>query len=217
MFTFKKLTIIGLAISLLAVACAPKKNAKQNIRGRLSRGGSAMNPVTGQAGGIFSGQSFGTVSGYDQNFSYAAQMLAQSVLVGSNEQIGNVSPQPAQNKGVYFLGAGLPHYNSPSFTTGHLQIEIWDDYAGQIGSDGKPIPPVVIYIGPQGEGFQSVSGQSFGGQIQLTFTSSYEVVMLDGYVQGNEFVGTMSFSNAFAQGMQLGQFRVPACGFFRCQ
>ncbi len=216
MFTLKKLTLVALALSFLAVACAPKKNAKQNIRGRLSRGAAAAG--NGQVAGIFAQAQFGTVSGYDQNFSYAAQMLAQGILVGTEDQIGNVSPQPLQNKGIFFRGAGLPHYNTGSFNTGHILIEIWDDYAGTIGSDGKPIPPVELYIGPQSQGFQSVTGGSFGGgQIQLTFTSSYETVMLDGYIQGQEFVGTFTFSNSFAQGMQLGQFRVPACGFFRCQ
>lgn len=201
MFTLRKLTILAVATSILAIACAPKKNAKQNIRGR-ARTASAVNMVTGQGSGSFAGSSFGAVYGYDQNFTYAAQLLAQ----GAEVQINYVSPQPAQNQGIYFVAKGLPHYNSPTFTTGEFQLEIWDDQAPQSG-------PVVFNF----SGANAVSGQSYGGQVSLTFTSQYEAIYLQGYVQGQNFQGTISFANAYTTNMTLGEFSVPACGFFRCQ
>lgn len=202
MFTLRKLTILAVATSILAISCAPKKNAKQNIRGR-ARGASAMNTITGQPGGNFT---IGTVYGYDQNFTYGAQLLAQ----GAEAQVNYVSPQPVQNpgayQGIFFTGKGLPHYNSPSFNTGEFQLEIWDDQAPQSG-------PVIFKFSGAG----AVSGQSYGGQVSLTFSNQYEAIYLQGYIQGQNFQGTISFANAYTTNMTLGEFSVPACGFFRCQ
>lgn len=213
MVSRKLLTLLVLSLSLIAAGCAPKKNAKQNLRGRLSRGIPSVSQTNGQRSSQSSTASWGTVSGMDPNsFQYNVALLAQV------DDLGQVTPYPQQGRGVYFWGDGLPNVNSGVFNTGRLHIEIWDDMAGQTGMDGQPIPPVVIHIGADQEGFQGVSGQSFGGgQVTLTFSSFYNVITLQGYVQGQDFVGTMSFSNAAGSNIQLGQFAVPACGFFRCQ
>ncbi len=219
MFTKKTITLLAVGLAVLAVGCAPKKNSKTTTRGRLARGIPSVNPQTGlpSTQSPSASTQYGHVSAMDQNFYYAVQALAMPSLEGSGDQLGNVSPQPSQSRGIYFWGDGLPHYNAPAFNTGRLHIEIWDDLAGQVGADGQVLPPVVIHIGADQEGFQGVSGQGFGGQVNLTFSSLYNVVTLQGYVQGNQYVGTFVFTNTYAQNMTLGQFTVPACGFFRCQ
>lgn len=198
MFTTKNLNVLTLIAALLVsslMGCAPKKNEKTQVRGRLSRGG-----------GTYANINAGT---YNQNKQpiavYADQYAIQQLVQGTGEQVGFVPPQPANGQGVFMWLDGI-NFNAQTFNTGSIHVEVWDDLAGQIGSDGQPTPPFVFRVAPGQEGFQGVQGQNFGGQFTITFMSTYTQFTLQGYRQGNQVQGTITFSNPYAQNVMLGQF-----------
>lgn len=94
-----------------------------------------------------------------------------------------------------------------------FRMEIWDDYARSGSASAIAFS------------FNSLSNYSVNGnQINLVFQDAYGQLFITGQIGSGEFYGTVSFKNYksfdgstnMASGT-LGTFKVPYCGFFRCQ
>jgi hypothetical protein len=168
------------------------------------------------------GTQWGEVTGAsgDQMFDMELQNFTAPMLSGAdaNLQLGYVSSLSNQSTGVVFWG------NAPMVGGGcgsgvgtldgsraRLHIEIWDDRAASGAAT-----QISVHIGYDQSGFVSAQGSGNGGSANLTFTDSVGSVALVGTIQGTWFSGTMSYNNGNSGWRTLGQFRVPAAGFFTC-
>jgi hypothetical protein len=196
---------LGIFTMTLAItACPPKPNKKPEIRkgsGRPSLGQGTVGAGTPRTG-------WGYITGSDGNFQAAVTAFTYpAVSEVPDESVGQVSPQAGQNGGIFFYGdVGLGQNGQVS--GGAIQIEVYDSKYGQPKPNGGTYQAFVIQVG----GAQ-------GNSTQMTFTSESQTVFMQGNIQGDQFVGTLSFSNAatLGQWQTLGQFTVPRCSFFRCQ
>lgn len=225
-----------LGVALVTAGCQPKTSrADRNRIGRTARGPvgtgangqpTALQPSSGatQWGEIL-GQNDQTFQ--NELYYFTAPMLANA---GVEEQLGYVAAQRGQQTGVVFWGeaamlgttqsayAGSMSYGQLDGRSARIHIEIYDDRAGQTRADGTVRPQTIVHIGPDQDGFVSANGQVNGQQVQLTFTDQTGSVVMQGQITGQYFSGTIGYSNSYTGGQtrQLGQFNVPACGFFKC-
>lgn len=236
MSSYKLFFAMILGVALVSAGCQPKTSRTDRNRiGRTARGPvgtgvngqpTALQPSTGATQwGEITGQS-------DQAFQselyyFTAPMLANA---GAEEQLGYTSSQRGQQTGVVFWGeatmlgsaqqgfGGSMTYGQLDGNNARLHIEIYDDRAGTYRADGSVRPQTVVHIGRDQEGFVSASGQVNGQQVQMTFTDQTGSVVLQGQLLGQYFTGTIAYSNMYSGGQMrtLGQFNVPACGFFKC-
>jgi hypothetical protein len=95
-----------------------------------------------------------------------------------------------------------------------IEITINDSLVGAMDSEtGEPIEPYVVFLD------QAVQGNynSSSGQYQMTFQDDYGSIVVEGSIQGTEFIGLVKFQNAVSwdgsngQSGILGKIRVPAC------
>lgn len=227
----RKVWILAFVIFAAALTgCQPAPSRKNQLRiGRNARG--PVNYVNGHATSFQSGNystQWGQITGNsgDQAFDDQLYYFAMPSLGGADasQQLGFVSATPNQSTyvafwgeaSVYGGGGGLGGYSGSGTLDGsraRIHIEIWDDKAVSMGVD-----PVVVHIGYDYPGFVGASGSVNGGHATLTFTDGYGSVALDGNLSGQYYSGTIYFMNSATGGQYypLGNFQVPACGFFLC-
>jgi hypothetical protein len=225
--------------AILFMGCQPPPNRNSNSRiGRLARGNVGTSATGGPApfnnpNAAQAGTQWGEItSSSDQTFQQELYFFTMPMLAsaGPEDQLGYVSSQHGQQTGVAFwgeasvFGSGTPGYAS-QMSSGQLDgsharihIEIYDDKTGQQRSDGSVRPQIVVHIGYDQSGFVSAQGTVQNGQVNMVFTDSMGSVIMQGMLQGQYFTGTMAYTNSQTGGQQrtLGQFTVPACGFFVC-
>lgn len=205
-----------LALSLTLVACQNGVNREERSRiGRNKRGVPANANTSGTVGTQWGSITGSGDSAFQQElYVFTAPMLTN---VGPDDQLGYVSSQASGGTGVMFwgaarmLGAGTGNGQLDP-NSARIHIEIYDDRA----ASGRS--PVVVHIGPDQEGFLSAQGSMQNGQISLVFTDTSGSVIVQGALQGQYFAGQIGYTNTLTGGQArvLGQFQVPACGFFAC-
>lgn len=211
--------IILLALSVFALTgCPPKPNSKERIRtGRLGNSPVSTNAsgqVTSYNSNNVNTQWFG-INATDGNFQNAVYLLGQSSLAGASaeEQLGFVSPTAGNSGGIFVWGSvsGTAQGQIDSASS-RLHLEVFDSKYGQVRADGTTITQLALHIGSEQEGFGGVQGSVN----DLYFSASFVTIRMQGYIQGTNYVGTMSFANAATnyQFVNLGQFSVPRTGFF---
>lgn len=224
----KNLFAILLVIVLACVACQQKKNKKQSLRsGRNARGfnnsnfqanPSALNGA-GQCGSMQgpSNKTWGDVTPYQGDFQQEVQILTNPTMAGASAEdlLGSV-------RSVYFWGnATIPcsGYGPMNPATAQIRLEIFDDKACQVKSDGTVRPMIPIHIGPQQPGFVSAEGFVNGGQARLTYTDTYGSIVLEGTISNGRYSGNMLYTTYETGGQPrvLGRFDVLQSGFFSCQ
>jgi|GEM_PF-6348754 len=233
MSSVKKAICLALAVVVLA-GCQQKKNQKQSLRtGRGLRGSTMVNTgpnssaVSSATCGSYSvaGKMWGEVTSYqgDQAFLQELKILTNPVLstLSAEDQLGYVSGQSGQYTGVRFWGNAvvMSAYGNGTIdpNTAEIRLEIFDDRACQLKSDGTVRPIVPIHIGAGQPGFVSAEGYVNGGQARLTFVDNYGAIVLDGQISNNIYSGTVSYTTAETGGQAriLGRFQIPVQGFFQ--
>ena len=143
------------------------------------------------------------------------QRVADLVSVGiSPESLGEVSGVSGENTGVQIrmklrFNSGGQIVSGESF----LEISIYDSYVGQDDGTGNSVEPIVIYI----ESVKSGTLNPSSKQLQVVFADQYGEISLQGRVQGEDLMGTVSFTNFVSydnsspRSGQLGSFLIPAC------
>lgn len=222
--------VLGSLVFGLA-ACA-KKDKRQRISvGRDARGPSEVNQrgATDQNGQPIkfdpvNGTSWGEITGSPQNlFEEAVRYLVSASI--DPKELGSVSGQSGQNTGVRFWGVVEtessftqgPSRQAIRLNTAELRITIWDSFAGQTDSAGNVIPEYPIHFHGAAEGYVD------GTRAVLTFSDSLGKIILDGTISKDYFQGAIRFDNVQywdgrtpgAEGT-IGSFKVPTCGFFKC-
>ena len=209
---------LGMALALVSsLGCQPPKNQANINSSRTARGG-----LTGRGAVLGYGKSWGEITSDagDQVFWQELNNLTSPALSGlsSDDQLGYVSSQSGQNTGVRFWGNARVFQNSqidPSSLM--IRLEIYDDRAGQIRSDGTSRPNIPIQISSDQPTYVTAGGSMQGGQVYLWFQDVYGTIMLSGYISGQTFSGQIGYQDS-ATGNQprtLGNFTVPASGFFQ--
>lgn len=224
-----------LAMAFVTAGCQQKSNKRESRIGRLARGqaGPMINGMPSplqpgspntQWGEIISNNQ----AAFDQELS-----LFTSPMLGSlsqDEQLGRVSAQSGQRTGVVFWGeAPMRGMGMSGYTGGmnngtldgsraRLHIEIYDDKTGAARADGSIRSQIIVHIGYDQDGFVGAQGSVQGNQVNLMFRDETGTVTMRGSLNSQYFAGQIYYSTAetFGQERQLGNFQVPACGFFVC-
>ncbi len=224
---------IALVLVLAALTgCQPAKDQRTSIRVGRSRADVSGNRTANDSygtNGTTSNKTWGEVTsnGSSQAWMQNLQNFASPSLTGQAQAnlLGSVSAQSGQNTGVRFYGSavttgGNSGGSSRSFDPKSMlmHVEIYDDKAAN-----QTLPPVVIEIAPDLQGFAGAGGTLNGSQVNLFFQDQYGTIRLAGYINGNTFSGNFGYctgdqsycSNTNNTNM-LGQFAVDTCGFFQC-
>lgn len=228
MSPLKKTFCLALTLIIL-VGCQQKQNKKQSLRsGRGLRGSTQVDKNSAQSCGTYKveGKSWGEVVAMQnqQIFQQEVQMLTNPVLMTLplEDQLGMVSGQSGQFTGVRFWGHAMTvaggQYAAIDPGTAQIRIEIYDDKACQLRSDGTVRPVIPIHIGAGLPGFISAEGSVSGARARLTFVDIYGSIVMDGQISNSYWTGTLSYTTQQTgpQARILGRFTVPYCGFFTC-
>lgn len=227
MSPLKKAFCLMLTIALVA-GCQQKKNKKTSLRTGRGLRGSTMVNTAGQINasnascGSYSvpGKVWGEVTSYqgDQAFYQELQLLTSPVLrtLPIEDQLGFVSGQSGQFTGVRFWGNVSAPYGQINPATAEIRIEIYDDKACQLKTDGTVRPVIPIHIGASQPGFTGAEGYVNGGIARLTFADTYGVIILDGQISNGIYSGTLQYTTLDTGGQAriLGRFQIPVQGFF---
>lgn len=227
MKNFKFLTLLLLSGLIALSACDTKKTSRSSAA-RVARGGMGANYVQGgynqggnygnfnQGGSYQGGQYTGTStsqwayiqSNDPNNFYRSVQGLVSASM--NPQELGAVNP----SSDVAIIGyVDMDQSGNINRNTTRIRLEIWDEYA-RSGTASE------IALA-----FNNLANYSYNGnQISLIFQDNYGQIVVSGQVSQNSFVGSVSYQNSAsydgnstpAAGV-LGNFQVPACGFFRCQ
>lgn len=140
-----------------------------------------------------------------QAFNQALKALVSPNLAPTD--LGWVDPQT----GVRFKGyVPVDAQGYVRAGQGVLEIEIWDEWVGQI-LQGESVDPVRIRIPAQ-------SGRAWGGRFQVRFQDGYGWIDLTGtYEDGGKMRGELSFQNQNGSWGRGLRFEIDTCQFFTCQ
>ena len=225
-----KRSIALLVVFSVLAACGPKADNRPVPISRAPRGPnpeSVQGPGGGQGGGgvpTAPGRLVGAIfSQFGASLTDSARRLVSATM--NPEDLGEVSGDVnSTTTGIRFVGT--IRTNAP-FRPGtalqvapgsEIRIDIWDSYA----ADGAaPAYPITFVAGQNGA---QISG-SFTSGVNLMFRDQHGTIEFRGSVDGsNMYSGTVLFQNlknydgsTGGAAETLGQFRVPACGFFVCQ
>ena len=216
-------------IGVLLVGCQPPNKEKQSYRiGRSARGDVAGGNGTPYQGSPGSGGKYAPPAGklYGEitrgsNSQNGFQDALQSLLAPQQVTAGFVSGDSGQSTGIRFWGiadtsTGAPINGNSSFTikksTARIRIEIYDEFAYQMGEI-----PIDISALTSGSDFLYGGGYVQGSYAQVAFQDTMGWIILDGSLNQTTYTGNVWFGPGEGQMQYLGQFRVPTCGFFRCQ
>lgn len=214
----RRIFILALISVTALTGCPPKQNKKETLRtGRTRYSPTGPRTSSGTVGSYTSSNSntsWGGITGVDQNFDNAVRTLAAPSMetAPASDQLGYVSPQPGQSGGIYFWGnVYMSQSGTIDSSRSKLHLEIYDSNYGMQRADGSFIEQLFIHVGADQEGFMGVQGNIQ----QIVFQASYNTFLLQGQVQGGQYVGTIYFANRYTQDfVLLGQFQVAAQGFF---
>jgi hypothetical protein len=217
----RRLLVLTLISVTALTGCPPKENTRKEVirvGGRTGLSPTGSQNANGTISSLNSSNSttlWGGVSAIDNFFAQNVKLLAKPSLDGApqEEQLGLVSPQPGPTGGIFFwaniiMGPGGQVDSAKS----KIHLEIFDSNYNTLRADGTPIEQLFLHIGPEQAGFIGVQGNPN----QVIFQSEAFSIKLVGSNQGGNYVGTMSFLNAFTNGQYytLGQFTVPYNGIF---
>lgn len=142
------------------------------------------------------------------------------------DKLGYVSGRGNQTTGVRFWGhaqtTGGNGVGAVDPNSAELRIEIYDDKTCQPKADGTARPMIPIHINSKLPGFVRAGGSinSQNGYARLEFEDTVGSIIMDGYISGNYYQGTMSYTlrelGGNANVITLGRFDVMACNFFVC-
>lgn len=205
----RKIMVFMLMTTVVLAGCQSKKSNKSSmVRGRGAATYNRVNnnfPNTGSNQG--NGYSNSTVNASWGEFTRGgtSQNQFQSNLnnmIGTD--LGYISGDSGQFTGARFFGTinynpNNSNSNSNINTDGSLEIWVY----GQ--STVWQSNPLSLY-----------GGTASGNYVQLAFQDSEGWIILDGYFSGNYYQGNIWFGPGDNQMVQLGNFAVPACGFFSC-
>lgn len=221
MFSRQIFMCVLLVSAVATMGCQQKRSRTDRQRiGRTQRG-----PVTYSPTGTpmpynssNSGVIWGEITGYDQqSFTQALRNLTAPTLQNrpADEWLGFVSVQAGQTTGVRFWGEVRGAQYGIDQSRSRIHIEIYDDryMSGMVKSNGEPVEQYVVHIGSDQPGFLRAYGSLQQGF--FSFEDEYGAVIFKNIqVQGGSFVGEIWFTNQFVGEQRLGQFDVPAQGFF---
>ncbi len=219
-----------LVLSALVLSACDKKQTGKSSPARVARNDGGVQPYTtqptnpngtvnpnpNQQPNLNNGTGYNNIGSqwvYLQALDYNSFLISLKGLVSASMDpsgLGSIS-----NYGdVALIGyIDMNQQYSINAANSRFRLEIWDDYA-QSGSASA------IALS-----FNSLSNYSVNGnQINLVFQDAYGQIFINGQLGGGDFYGTVSFKNSksfdgsttMASGT-LGTFKVPYCGFFRCQ
>ncbi|MBX3021267.1 MAG: hypothetical protein KF799_06265 [Bdellovibrionales bacterium] len=225
--------ILLLGIAVVATGCQQKTPRDRTRIGRDGRASSLrVNPngyPTPFGSGSYSTQWGEVTNNNQQMFQEELFYFTSPMLNGASpeDSVGYVSAQAGQQTGVVFWGEAAMRGNGAPGMMGQmssgqldgsrarLHIEIFDDKTGMTRSDGSVRPQIFVHIGYDQEGFVGAQGSVQGNQVNLVFTDNIGSVIMQGTINQQYFTGQMSYT-VNGQQRPLGNFKVPACGFFVC-
>ncbi len=216
-----KMSVMLFAVSLCLQACSGGSRSASVANGTRSVNtsnvnGSSNNGTLGNKNcqGSDLGYVYDESSSQNQTTGFQ-QRVAGLVSAGiAPESLGQVSGIYGDTTGVQ-LRMKLRFSSSGQIVSGEsfLEMTITDSYVGQDDGSGGLVEPITIYIESVKTGTMNPSTK----QLQVTFADQYGEISLQGRVQGEELVGSVSFVNFVsfdnsspASGL-LGDFSIPAC------
>lgn len=224
MKNIKLLTLLILSGLVFLSGCDTKKTSRSSPA-RVARGGNTQ-PYYLQGG--YNNQGGYNQGGYNQG-GYNGTSTSQWAYLQANDAStffravqglvsASMNPQElgsVNNYGdVAIIGyIDMDQSGNINPNNSRLRLEIWDDYA----RSGQASEIALA--------FNSLTNSSYNGnQMNLIFQDNFGQIVISGQINQNNFYGTVSFQNSVsfdgtsapAAGV-LGNFQVPACGFFRCQ
>lgn len=234
----RKLFVFSMLLILVATGCQQKNAKKTSLRSGRNARGDANSPIepnrptgapTSAAGacGSYSvaGKQWGEVTSTagDQSFKQEIEFLMSPVLkqLPAEDQLGYVSSQSNQSTGVRFWGhaqsANSSGQGAVDPRTAEIRIEIFDDRACQMRSDGTQRPMIPIHISSKQPDFRRMEGMINGNNVNLYFEDKFGAIIMQGTFSGQYYTGTMSYTlTGYSGSRTLGRFTVPVCGFFVC-
>lgn len=221
MFSRRLFMCVLLLTAVASGGCQQKKSRTDRQRiGRTLRGpvnysatGTPM-PLGSSNGSVI----WGEIVGYDQqSFQNDIYLFARPSLDtrSAEEQLGYVSSQAGQSTGVRFWGEVRGNQNGIDQQRSRIHIEVYDDryVSGMTLSSGRQIEQLVVHIGYDQPGFVRAYGSLQQGF--LSFEDNYgAVIFKNARIQGSQFTGEIWYTNMYTGERRLGQFNVPAQGFF---
>ncbi len=226
----KTLVFLGLVGVLIAnLGCQPpRKDKKERIgRGRSGVTGNFDANHSNSSAGIDSNKRWGEITSRASTRTWEEAIyyftLPSVRDLGEDDQVGRVSPRSGDSTGVRFYGNALTNGSGGSVRSFDpasmmIHIEVYDDRTGEEKSGGGKRAPIVVEISPKISGFVEAGGRIDGNQVELYFIDKMGGVLMNGEIVDENFVGTVEFTDESGrERMELGEFSVPACGFFKCQ
>lgn len=232
-----KMTIaLVLGLTVVTTGCQQKGSSRDRTRiGRTARGptGPSINGVPSALQPNSMNTQWGEVTSTNQAaFQDELYYFTAPMLAGGSEEdlLGSVSAQSGQQTGVVFWGeapmrgagiggnTGTNQSGTLDQTRARLHIEIYDNKTGMTRADNSIRPQIIVHIGYDQEGFVGAQGSVQGNLINLVFKDGMGSVIMRGSLNSQYFTGQMYYTTTETgtQERQLGNFQVPACGFFKC-
>lgn len=210
-----KLTVIVLISGLMVLTACDKKKSGRSSPARVARGGNVQ-PYNVQ-GQQQQGNGFNNTGGTGSQWTYLQPSDSYGFLSAAQGLVSaSMDPQElgtVQNGDVAMIGyIDMDQQGNINRSNSRFRLEIWDDYARNGSASAIALE------------FNSLASSSYNGnQINLVFEDSYGQIIVSGQYNQYDFYGTVSYRNSVsfdgssspAAGV-LGNFQVPACGFFRC-
>ena len=212
----KKKMFFLILLGLVSQACSgPVTNSGRGVGGASSRGASSATSGQNLVGrSACASNSIGWI--YDDGSGQFQSRLQSFVSVSLEPgDLGPVSGWDGSGSDVEVqMQARFTQQGQFIAQDSFLEITIYDSFVGQTDSStGEPIEPYVVSLEQASQG----SYNSTTGQYQITYQDEYGSVLVEGSVQGSEFVGVVKFQNfvswngASGQSGVLGTIRVPSC------
>jgi hypothetical protein len=220
MFSRRLFIYTLMVITVATVGCQQKKSRTDRQRiGRTLRGPVAYSqsgtpmPLNSSNPGV----AWGEATDFNQqSFKQSLDSFAAPSLDGrpQDESLGFVSSQSRQQTGVRFWGEVRSTQNGIDPSRSRIHIEVYDDryVSGMVRSSGLPIEQLVVHVG-----YDYGLVRAYGSVQQgfLSFEDQYgAVIFKNAQIQNGLFQGELWFTNRFVGEQRLGQFSVPAQGFF---